>query len=107
MTGLTRRNALLAATATAAASAMPHGDTARAATPATVKQVAGWYRYKVGDIEVTVATDGVSRFKMAPNHVINVPLDTVNAALADMFMEKDMMTTPYNPIALNMGGKLV
>jgi glyoxylase-like metal-dependent hydrolase (beta-lactamase superfamily II) len=86
---------------------MPHAGTAHAAVPAGGKQVAGWYRYKVGDIEVTVATDGLSRFKMAPSHVTNVPLDTVNAALADMFMEKDMMTTPYNPIALNMGGKLV
>jgi len=107
MTALTRRNALLAATATAAASVMPHAETAHAAVPAAGKQIAGWYRYKVGDIEVTVATDGISRFKMAPTHVVNVPLDTVNAALADMFMEKDMMTTPYNPIALNMGGKLV
>ena len=24
----------------------------------------GWYRYKVGNIEVTVVTDGIDRFKL-------------------------------------------
>ena len=35
---------------------------AQAAAPLSGQQAAGWYRYKVGDIEVTVATDGVNRF---------------------------------------------
>ena len=70
------------------------------------KQAAGWYRYKIGSIEVTVATDGVARFKMAEDHVINIKKDVVNAALAEVFMEKDMMTTPYNPICVNTGSKL-
>ena len=43
---------------------------------------------------------------MAEDHVTNIKLDTVNAALAEVFMEKDMMTTPYNPIAINTGSKL-
>ena len=30
----------------------------------------------------------------------------MNAALAEVFMEKDMMTTPYNPICINTGSKL-
>jgi glyoxylase-like metal-dependent hydrolase (beta-lactamase superfamily II) len=106
MTELTRRQTFTAAAATAAAGALPPLGAARADAPSAGKQVAGWYRYKVGSIEVTVATDGIARFKMAPDHVTNVKLDEVNAALADMFMEKDMMTTPYNPIALNTGGKL-
>ena len=43
---------------------------------------------------------------MAEDHVINIKKDVVNAALAEVFMEKDMMTTPYNPIAVNTGSKL-
>jgi glyoxylase-like metal-dependent hydrolase (beta-lactamase superfamily II) len=43
---------------------------------------------------------------MAEDHVLNIKKDVVNAALADVFMEKDMMTTPYNPVAINTGGKL-
>jgi glyoxylase-like metal-dependent hydrolase (beta-lactamase superfamily II) len=105
MNKFTRRG-LLSATAAAAAAALPLDVSVLAATPPANKQAAGWYRYKVGSIEVTVATDGVARFKMAEDHVINIKKDVVNAALAEVFMEKDMMTTPYNPVCLNTGGKL-
>ena len=54
-----------------------------------------------------MATDGVARFKMAEDHVTNIKLDTVNAALAEALMQKDMMTTPYNPVAVNTGSKLL
>ena len=57
MTDLTRRSAL-----GAAAAALPRrccrAGRAQAAAPAVAKQVPGVYRYKVGDIEVTVVTDG-------------------------------------------------
>jgi glyoxylase-like metal-dependent hydrolase (beta-lactamase superfamily II) len=106
MRGLTRRDALTTFAAAAGAAALPGAPSLASAPPAS-KQAAGWYRYKVGDIEVTVATDGIARFKMAPDHVTNVKLDEVNKALADVFMEKDMMTTPYNPICINTAGKLV
>ena len=107
MTAFTRRNLLSAAAGAAAAVTVPFEHQARAATPPANKQAAGWYRYKIGTIEVTVATDGVARFKMAEDHVINIKKDVVNAALAEVFMEKDMMTTPYNPVCLNTGSKLV
>src|SRR5665647_623685 len=107
MTKFTRRDVFSAAAGAAAIAALPLAGPVRAATPAAGKQAAGWYRYKIGTIEVTVATDGVARFKMAEDHVINIKKDVVNAALAEVFMEKDMMTTPYNPICLNTGFKLV
>ena len=104
MTVFTRREAFSVAVGAAAVAALP--QPARAAVPPAGKQAAGWYRYKIGSMEVTVATDGVARFKMAEDHVINIKKDVVNAALAEVFMEKDMMTTPYNPVAINTGGKL-
>ena len=106
MTLFTRRQAFTVAAGAAAAVTVPLGGSARAATPPAGKQAAGWYRYKIGTLEVTVATDGIARFKMAEDHVINIKKDVVNAALAEVFMEKDMMTTPYNPIAINTGSKL-
>ena len=106
MTTFTRRNLLSVAAGAAAAVTVPCGHPLRAATPPAGKQAASWYRYKIGTIEVTVATDGVARFKMAEDHVTNIKKDVVNAALAEVFMEKDMMTTPYNPIAVNTGSKL-
>jgi glyoxylase-like metal-dependent hydrolase (beta-lactamase superfamily II) len=106
MTTFTRRNVLSAAAGAAAATAVPFSGPVRAAMTTPGKQTAGWYRYKIGSIEVTVATDGISRFKMAEDHVTNIKKDVVNAALAEVFMEKDMMTTPYNPIAINTGSKV-
>ena len=105
MTDFTRRQAFAVA-AGAAAATFSLDNPVRAAVPPSGKQAAGWYRYKIGTIEVTVATDGVARFKMAEDHVINIKKDAVNAALAEVFMEKDMMTTPYNPVAINTGGKV-
>jgi len=106
MNTFSRRNLLSAAAGTAAIAALPRANAARVASPPAGQQVAGWYRYKIGSIEVTVATDGVARFKMAEDHVTNIKKDAVNAALAAVFMEKDMMTTPYNPVAINNGSKL-
>ena len=106
MNNFTRRNLLAGAAGATATAILPFQTPASGATPPAGKQAAGWYRYKIGAIEITVATDGVARFKMAEDHVTNVKLDAVNAALAEVFMEKDMMTTPYNPIALNIGSKL-
>jgi glyoxylase-like metal-dependent hydrolase (beta-lactamase superfamily II) len=108
MTALTRRTLFAGAAAATTATALTPlmGRNAFAATAPAGKQTAGWYRYKIGTFEVTVATDGVARFKMAEDHVINIKKDVVNAALAEVFMEKDMMTTPYNPICINTGSKL-
>ena len=104
---ITRRDMLSAAASATAMATLPYAAPARAAMPPTGKQAAGWYRYKIGSFEVTVATDGIARFKMAEDHIINIKLDAVNAALAEVFMEKDMMTTPYNPVAVNTGSNLL
>jgi glyoxylase-like metal-dependent hydrolase (beta-lactamase superfamily II) len=107
MTTFTRRSMLSAAAGATAMAVSPFEISVSAATPPAGKQTAGWYRYKVGTLEITVATDGIARFKMAEDHVTNIKLDTVNAALAEVFMEKDTMTTPYNPVAVNTGSKLL
>jgi glyoxylase-like metal-dependent hydrolase (beta-lactamase superfamily II) len=106
MTELTRRTVLSgAAAATLAPLAVP--SAAIAAAPPSQKQAPGWYRYKVGSFEITVVTDGANKFKFEDNHVTNKKRDEVNAALAAAYYEKDMMTTPYNPVVVNTGAKLV
>ena len=77
------------------------GAPAHAAAPAVGKQNAGFYRYKVGDIEVTVVTDGANTFKFADNLVTNKTRDDLNKALEAAHQPKDLMTTPYNPIVVN------
>jgi len=62
MSNLTRR-AVLAAT--------------RAAAPASGKQAPGFYRYKLGDFEITVVNDGVWNRKLEPATVPGTPLVSV------------------------------
>jgi glyoxylase-like metal-dependent hydrolase (beta-lactamase superfamily II) len=106
MTQLTRR-ALLGATAAAGVALAVNPSVTQAAAPASGKQAPGWYRYKVGTIEVTVVTDGSNTFKFADNHLLNKTRDDLNKALEAAYYPKDLMTTPYNPIVVNTAGKLV
>lgn len=105
MTTMTRRATLtgLAAASTLGAAGI---DPAKAAAPAAGKENGGWYRTKVGDIELTVVTDGVGRFKMGDNHIANVKREEVDAAVTALFLDRDNMITPYNPAVVNTGGKL-
>jgi glyoxylase-like metal-dependent hydrolase (beta-lactamase superfamily II) len=107
MTELTRRAALAGGMAAAALAPSRAVSPARAAAPLAGKQAPGWYRYKVGDIEVTVVTDGVNRFKLPDDLVTNAKKDEVNAALLAAHMEADVFVGPYNPIVVNTGQKLV
>jgi glyoxylase-like metal-dependent hydrolase (beta-lactamase superfamily II) len=105
MAQLTRRHVLSGAVAATAVSALP--PTADAAAPPVGTQAPGWYRYKLGDNEITVVTDGRNTFKLPDTFVLNAQKDQVNQALLAAHMEKDMMTIPYTPIVINTGSKLV
>jgi glyoxylase-like metal-dependent hydrolase (beta-lactamase superfamily II) len=106
MTELTRRT-LLAGAAAGAAAPLAASAPGRAAAPLAGTQAPGWYRYKVGSFEITVVTDGVNRFKLPDDMVTNVPKDVVGAALVAHHIEPGMYVTPYNPIVVNTGQKLV
>jgi glyoxylase-like metal-dependent hydrolase (beta-lactamase superfamily II) len=109
MTEVTRRSVLAGAAAATAAAAAPMAapSPAHAAASATGKQAPGFYRYKVGDYEITVVTDGGRSFPLPDNFVVNVKKDDVNAALEKAFMPKDRMTLVFNPIVVNTGSKLI
>jgi len=109
MSELTRRGVITAAASVAAAGAMGplfSAQPARAQGAPAAAQNAGWYRYKVGDAEVTVVTDGISRFKFPDAFVANKTRDDVNKALEAAFLEKDMMAIPYSPIVVKNSGKI-
>jgi len=107
---LTRRNVLTGAAVAGAATLTPRlTPGAQDAASATGQQAPGWYRYKVGSIEVTVATDGVNRFKFPDGFVANQSREQVNAALAAAYLQPapDMIAIPYCPCAINTGSRLV
>jgi glyoxylase-like metal-dependent hydrolase (beta-lactamase superfamily II) len=109
MTELTRRTILSGAAAIGATAFAPNGviTPAEAAAPPARQQAPGWYRYKVGDFEITVATDGARSFPLPDTFVKNAKKEEVNKALADAYMEQNKMTIPYTPIVVNTGSKLV
>jgi glyoxylase-like metal-dependent hydrolase (beta-lactamase superfamily II) len=103
---LTRRHALAGAAALAAAPLLQTVK-AEAAAPAAGKQAPGVYRYKVGDFEVTVVTDGTRSGPLPDTLVKNATKDEVNAALQASFLDKDKFPFFFNPVVVNTGSKLV
>lgn len=99
---LSRRALMQGTMAAAALASMP----LRAAMPPSGQQAPGFYRYKVGGIEITAVNDGVSRMPVTDGFVSNVPKAEVNAALTDLFMDPNIYAGPYNPIVINSGSKL-
>ena len=110
MSDVTRRG-VLAGTATATAAAMmgefSWSTPAHAQAPQIGKQAASFYRYKVGDFEVSVVADGVTRFKLPPTFVANVPTEDVKKALASNFYDTETFNNNYTPIVVNTGKNLV
>jgi glyoxylase-like metal-dependent hydrolase (beta-lactamase superfamily II) len=103
---LSRRHALAGAAALAAAPILP-STLVKAATPAADKQAPSFYRYKVGDIQVTVVSDGRNTFPLEDSFILNAKKDEVGAALAQAFLPRDTMTIYFAPLVINTGGKLV
>src|SRR5258708_15589335 len=54
-----------------------------------------------------VVTGGVNRLKLADNLVSNAKREDVIAALAAARLPPDIFVTPYNPIVVNTGQRLV
>ena len=108
MPQITRRQMIAGTAAASFAAAVPFAAPAPvgAAAPAVGKQAPGFYRYRIGSIEVTVATDGINRLPVTDGFVLNVKKEEVSAALDAAFMEKDVFLAPYNPIVVNTGTKL-
>jgi glyoxylase-like metal-dependent hydrolase (beta-lactamase superfamily II) len=103
---LTRRHAMAGAAAIAATpllSSMP----AKAAAPVAEKQAPSFYRYEVGDIQVTVVSDGRNTFPLEDTFITNAKKQEVNAVLEQAFLPRDTVTIYFAPLVINTGGKLV
>lgn len=110
MTELNRRTVLagaIAAGAVASLNPIAAIKSAKAATPLQGKQAPGWYRYKVGEMEITVVTDGARTFPLPDSFVSNVKKDEVSAMLASNYLDPAKVTVPYTPVVVNTGSKLV
>ncbi|MGE0224336.1 MAG: MBL fold metallo-hydrolase [Acetobacteraceae bacterium] len=101
---LSRRAAL---TATAAAALMPALQRpSRAAQAPSGKQAAGWYRFKIGDFEVTAINEGMFS-RPVDGFIKNAPLDDVKQVLDAAFLPTDRVIIPITTLVVNTGSKLV
>jgi hypothetical protein len=103
---LSRRHALAGAVAVAA-SPLLSATPVKAAAPEIDKQAPSFYRYKVGDIQVTVVSDGAATFPFPDGWVLNANKEQINAALEKAFRPKDKVTIPFGPLILHTGGKVL
>jgi hypothetical protein len=101
---ITRRSALGAGFA---ALALPQA--ALAAAPHRGGQVAGWYRFKLGEFECTVVSDGA--ITIAPAHPTfggNVATELeVRTALRSAFLPEERMQGELNCLVVNTGREVV
>ncbi len=106
----TRRNLF---TGTAAAGAMALAGQFAAVSPGLTaappagKQAPGFYRYKVGDYEVTIINDGVWLRALEPSPTPNVPVADLQQALAEAFQPTNAVPYPFNLTIINTGSKLI
>ena len=105
MSNITRRAALVGAAAAGAAGTLPTPASAQAA--AVGRQAAGYYRYKIGDFEVTTINDGVRNDKLERSPYPNAKIEDIQAALRAHFLPTDQMSIPFNTTLVNTGSKLV
>ena len=101
------RRTLLTGAATAALAPAFAPCPAQAAAPISGKQAPGFYRFKLGEYEVTILHDGARTFPMPASFVTNVPPDQALVAAGDAFMPPGKVTVPFNPTLINTGSKLV
>ncbi len=109
MTEFSRRQVVAGVAAAGAATALgplAAAPPAFAAAPAG-QQAPSFYRYKVGDFELTQIADGARTFPMPDTFVKNVGKEQALAAAEAAYMPKGQVTVPFNPVVINTGSKLV
>ena len=99
-------SAPVAAAAVGSAPAIAQSAAAPAPAASGSAQAPGFYRYKVGDIEVTAIHDG---FAMRPleNFVRNAELADVKKAMAEAFLPDTALPITFTTLVLKTGGKTV
>jgi glyoxylase-like metal-dependent hydrolase (beta-lactamase superfamily II) len=106
---INRRTILAAAPAAAAALTAGAPALAQQAAPAASsatdgQQAPGFYRYKVGDIEVTAIHDGFAR-RPLEGFIRNAEMADVQKAMQERFLPTDTLPIPFTTLVLRAGGR--
>jgi glyoxylase-like metal-dependent hydrolase (beta-lactamase superfamily II) len=97
------RRSFLATTAAAALAPLP----GFAAAPMLGTQAPGFFRFKVGDFEITALHDGSTTFEIDDKRIPNVPLADVLKHMESQHMPTKPAINQFNTMVVNTGSKLV
>ena len=100
------RRYMLGVTAGALASGAAGLSPAKAKAPMAESQNAGFYRYKIGSLEMTAITDGYAE-RPLEGFIKNADLAEVKAVLAQAAMPTEKLRIPFTTTVINTGDKLV
>lgn len=103
---LSRRQLVLGAGAAGLAATFP-ALPARAAAPFVNKQTPYWYRFKLGDFEATVVSDGPLPLGKPEDNFKGLPKEELDRLLKDNFLPSDMVVLEQNALVVNTGKNLV
>jgi glyoxylase-like metal-dependent hydrolase (beta-lactamase superfamily II) len=103
---ISRRTALVSAAAAFTIPALPIMPV-RAAAPKQGKQVAGFYRFNVGDFEITALHDGHTNYEVNAQRFPNVPPEDVIKLMDSQFIASKPGISPFNTLVVNTGSKLI
>ena len=104
---ISRRHLMIAAGAAglAASGLMPRKAAARA--PQIGVPVAGWYRFRIGDVEATIISDGLLDLGSANDQFPAAPPDEIAQIMGAEFLPVAPMMLEQNCLVLNIGGRVV
>ncbi len=80
---------------------------AEAKAPLAGTQAPSFFRFKIGDIEVTALHDGEGSRPLDASFIRNAPLEEVQKTLANNFLPTDKLTISFTALLVNTGSKLV
>ncbi|HRJ68179.1 MAG TPA: MBL fold metallo-hydrolase [Beijerinckiaceae bacterium] len=105
---MTRRAVLGASAAATTAAMLPmSGLPALAGAPPVGKQAPGFFRFKIGDFEITALHDGIVPRQVQQAYIPNTPLEEVQKVMAAQFMATDVTPNHFTVMTVNTGSKLI
>lgn len=110
---VTRRTVLASAAFATAGSALAQSSTAPPSSPAQgssasvgSRQAPGFYRYRIGEAEITAVNDGFFQLPLA-GFVRYAELSEVQKAMEEAFLPTNAVPIPFTSLVLRTGGRLV
>ncbi|MGL5113682.1 MAG: MBL fold metallo-hydrolase [Beijerinckiaceae bacterium] len=101
------RRTMLTATAGLAATPLLPAVQALAAAPKVGKQAPGFFRFAIGDFEVTTLLDGVVNREITAALVPNMPLDDVLKTMESQYIPTKPSLNYFTQTVINTGSKLI